>query len=208
MGNITKREKTNAVMLALVLIYIFTINIHKLDLNLGFALIPWMVYLPFLDGADTNTMKKMNMPIIFFVAACMSIGVVAADLGLGTPLIATCQSLLNGSTSPVAIISIIFGVTFLLNFVMTPMAIMALLGAPLFELVTSMGFSPIPFAYTINACVEAILLPYEYVPYLLIYSFGMISMKDFIKINILRSILFFLGIIGLLAPYWMLIGLL
>lgn len=208
MGNITKREKTNAVMLALVLIYIFTINIHKLDLNLGFALIPWMVYLPFLDGADANTMKKMNMPIIFFVAACMSIGVVAADLGLGTPLIATCQSLLDGSTSPVAIVSIVFGVTFLLNFVMTPMAIMALLGAPLFELVTSMGFSPIPFAYTINACVEAILLPYEYVPYLLIYSFGMISMKDFIKVNVLRSILFFLGIIGLLVPYWMLIGLL
>ena len=71
-----------------------------------------------------------------------------------------------------------------------------------------MGLSPIPFAYAVNACSEAILLPYEYVPYLIVYGFGMISMKDFIKVNILRSVLFFGGFLLILIPYWMLIGLL
>ena len=40
MGKVTRKEKANTIMLVLTLIYIFTINIHKLDINLGFALIP------------------------------------------------------------------------------------------------------------------------------------------------------------------------
>lgn len=91
---------------------------------------------------------------------------------------------------------------------MTPMAIFALLIEPILILATDMGYSVVPFAYAINACSEAILLPYEYVPYLIVYSFGMISMKDFIKVNILRSALFFGGFLLILVPYWMLIGLL
>ena len=208
MGKVTRKEKANTIMLVLTLIYIFTINIHKLDINLGFALIPWIVYLPFVNGADENTMKKMNLPIIFFIAACMSIGTVAGSLGLGTAIADTCQQLLHGSTNPFAITGIIFFLVFGLNFLMTPMAIFALLIEPILLLVTTMGLSPIPFAYAVNACSEAILLPYEYVPYLIVYGFGMISMKDFIKVNILRSVLFFGGFLLILIPYWMLIGLL
>ena len=167
-----------------------------------------MVYLPFVHGADENTMKKMNMPIIFFVAACMSIGTVAGSLGLGTAIADTCQELLHGSSSPFAIMSIVFAIVFGLNFLMTPMAIMALIIDPILLLATNMGFSPIPFAYAVNACSEAILLPYEYVPYLIVYGFGMITMKDFLKINILRSVIFFAGFLLILIPYWMLIGLL
>lgn len=208
MGSVTRREKANAFMLALTLVYIFTVNLHKLDINLGFALIPWIVYLPFIKGADENTMKKMNLPIIFFVAACMSIGTVASSLGLGTAIAELCQQLLRGSSSPFAIMGIVFAIVFGLNFLMTPMAIFALIIDPILLLATNMGFSAIPFAYAVNACSEAILLPYEYVPYLIVYSFGMISMTDFIKVNILRSILFFAGFLLLLVPYWMLIGLL
>ena len=66
----------------------------------------------------------------------------------------------------------------------------------------------VPFAYAVNACSEAIIFPYEYVPYLVVYAFGMISMKDFIKYNIMRSAIFFVGFLLVLVPYWMLIGLL
>ena len=104
--------------------------------------------------------------------------------------------------------SIVFAIVFGLNFLMTPMAIMALIIDPILLLATNMGFSPIPFAYAVNACSEAILLPYEYVPYLIVYGFGMITMKDFLKINILRSVIFFAGFLLILIPYWMLIGLL
>ena len=208
MGPITKREKVNAFMLVLLLIYIFTVNIHKLDVNLGFALIPWIVFLPGLDGADANTFKKYNYSTIFFVAACMSIGNVASSLGLGQVLADASKSLLGGSTSPFLVVAIIFVIAFALNFLMTPMAIMALIAGPLCILATEMGYSPIAFMYALNCSIEAILLPYEYVPYLVVFGFGMISMKDFIKFSAVRSIIFLAGMLIILVPYWLLIGLL
>lgn len=87
---------------------------------------------------------------------------------------------------------------------MTPLAIIALITQPLIGIAATIGVSPLPFLYAVNACSEAILLPYEYVPYLIVYGFGMISMKDFIKFNFVRSIIFFVGFLVVLVPYWML----
>lgn len=208
MGSMTKREKVNLVMLITLLVYVFTVDLHHLDLNLGFAIIPFMVYLPGLDGADAQTVKKVNFSVIFFCAACMSIGTIANSLGLGDAIASACQTVLGGSSNPFLIMLLVFLIVFALNFLMTPMAIFALITVPILSLVTSMGLPAVPFAYAINACTEAIIFPYEYVPYLIVFSFGMISMKDFIKANIVRSVLFFTGFLVVLVPYWMLIGLL
>jgi len=208
MGGMTRREKVNIIMLICVLLYIFTVNIHKLDVNLGFAIIPFLVFLPGLDGADMNTLKKVNYSIVFFVAACMGIGTVASSLGLGAVIADLCETLLMGNTSPFMIMGLVFLIVFGLNFLMTPAAIFAMMTVPVLTLATNLGYSPIPFAYAVNACSEAILLPYEYVPYLIVFSFGMISMKDFIKANIMRSVVFFAGFLMLLVPYWIVIGLL
>ena len=137
----------------------------------------------------------------------MAIGTVATHLGLGTVLIDATKGLLGGSTSPIPLMFIIFCIVFALNFLMTPMAIASILIQPLCVLAVEMGYSPIPFAYAVNACSEAILLPYEYVTYLIVYGFGMIRMKDFIVYNAMRSVLFFAGFLLILVPYWMLIGL-
>lgn len=207
MGKITPVERNNAIMAVILLVYIFTTNIHGFSLNMGFALIPWIVYLPFMKGANFETVKSMQWDVAFFVMACMSIGVVAANVGVDKVLSSVMMALLGNSTNAIAITGLIFGIVFGLNFLMTPMAIFALITRPVLDLVTTMGFSAIPFMYAINACSEAILFPYEYVPYLLVYSFGMISMKDFIKINILRSVVILGGFLLILVPYWMLIGL-
>ena len=146
--------------------------------------------------------------MIFFVAACMGIGTVAGSLGVGELISELCKTLLNGRTSATAAMAILFAIIFGLNFLMTPLAIFALIMNPIAMLATDLGFSALPFAYAINACSEAIILPYEYVPYLVVFSFGMMSMKDFVKVNILRSLLFFGGFLLLQVPYWLLIGLL
>ena len=208
MGKLTKREIGNAIVMIALVLYAFTYSIHGLDLNLGLAIIPWLVYLPFINGADEQTAARMNWQMVFFIASCMSIGTVASSLGLGTVIADTCKVLLQGSSSPYAILFIIFAIVFVLNFIMTPLAIYSLISAPILMLVTQLGLEPAAFAYAICACSEAIILPYEYVPYLIVYAFGMISMKDFIKWNIFRSIVFFGGIFVVLVPYWYLIGVL
>jgi len=145
--------------------------------------------------------------MIFFVMSFMSIGTVAGSLGLGAYIAQAINFVLAGSTSPFVIFAVIFCIVFFLNFLMTPLAIFALITAPVCAIAINAGFDPAVFLYAVNACSEAILMPYEYVPYLIVYSFGMIGMVDFIKTNALRSILFLLGFLVLLIPYWMLIGL-
>jgi len=206
LGAITKREKANAIMLICLLTYIFTVQWHGLDINLGFAMIPMMVFLPGFNAADANVVKKVDWSVVLFVAACMSIGTVATELGLGTALVDIMKGWLHGATSPIMLMALIFFVVFLLNFLMTPAAIISMIIAPVLLLAQEMGFNPIAFAYAVNACSEAILFPYEYVPYLVVYSFGMLGMKDFIKINSLRSVIFFAGFLAILVPWWMLIG--
>lgn len=207
MGKMSKREKSNLFVAAILLLYIFTVDIHGMDISLGFAIIPWLVYLPFLDGADVDTLKKMNVGVIFFVASCMAIGMVASSFGLGETIMTMFTTLLNGSTSPWTILTLLFSIVFGLNFLMTPAAIWSLLTEPMCMLATSIGLSPVPFVYAINLCSEAIILPYEYVPYLIIYSFGMMTPTDFLKTNILRSLIVLVGFLGIIIPYWMLIGL-
>ena len=207
MGPMKKSEKSNLIMLVIIMLYIFTAQWHKLDVNLGFAILPWMVCLPFMAGADEKTVRKTKIEIVFFVMACMSIGTVGTSLGLGEAMSELLTIVLRGSSNPFVIVALIFVVAFILNFLMTPLAIFALSAVPICAMVTSMGFSPEPFVYALNACVEAIIFPYEYIPYLIVFGFGMMSMKDFIKYNVVRSILVLAGIIILLVPYWMLLGL-
>jgi len=210
MGAVSRREKVNAVVLGILLVYIFTISITGLDLNLGFAVIPFLLFLPFVDGADTNTVfQKINWSMFFMFTAFIAIGTVASNLGIGQILSQLCLDIVTTFGNNVfTVFGLIFAVVFALNFLMTPTAIYALISEPMCIVAQTLGYSVVPFLLATNACSEAILLPYEYIPYLIVFSFGMMSMKDFIKTNILRSLLFFGGFLLLVVPYWMLIGLL
>lgn len=207
MGKMSVDEKWNAIILCLLLLYTCTVTWTGLDLNLGFALVPFLLYLPFVQGATEKTIDKTNLQILFFVASCMAIGTVATDLGLGDELSKLCLTFLGDNDNPIIILAVVFGIVFLLNFLMTPMAIWSLLTIPLLTIVTQLGYPALPFAYAINACAEAIILPYEYVPYLIIFSFGMMKVKDFFVFNLIRSIVVMAGICVVMTGYWHLIGL-
>lgn len=206
MGKISKKEIINGVMLACVLLYICTSGLHGMDISYAFSLIPYIVFLPFLKGGDEQTLKKVNWQMIFFVSACMSIGTVAVALGIGNVLGQLCLNIFTNMNNIFIISLALFGLIFGMNFLMTPMAIWSLLANPLMMAVTELGYDPLPFVYELVACSEAIIFPYEYIPYLLFFSMGIIKMGDFIKLNIMRSVVFFAGFICILIPYWMLIG--
>lgn len=207
MGSISHREKVNAFMIACVLVYICSYNIHHLDLNYAFALVPYIVFLPFLNGADGETLKFVNWQMIFFVAGCMAIGTVATALGIGNILAEFCMGAFTSLDNVFAIFGAVFAMVFGLNFLMTPMAIWSLLAQPILQAAVALGYNPVPFVYALISCSEAIILPYEYVPYLLFYGFGIIKMGDFVKLNMMRSVLFFGGYLIILIPYWYLVGL-
>ena len=161
-----------------------------------------------MPGINVSTakgsIKKVNYSMIFFMASCISIGTVATSLNIGK-LIAGLSLPVFNSMETFSQLGFIYLLTFLL--VMTPLAIMSTLTVPLCEIAAGIGTDPRVFVYTILHGIEALVFPYEYVAYLVVYSFGMMTMKEFIKMNVIRTVLCFLGLMFICIPYWMLIGL-
>lgn len=207
MGPIRKNEKAVGIVMILMLLFLFTQSWHKLDCNLAFMFLPWLLFLPGIDSADGDTIKAVNWEMLLFFAACLSIGMIAGSMELGQVIVDFVTPILAVSGSSLTVIvGTVFAVIFGLNFLLTPTAIWALITQPLILIAQSLDIGALPIVYALVHCSEAIIFPYEYVPYLLVFSFGMISMKDFIKMSIVRCIIYALGLMLLLIPYWHLIG--
>ena len=207
LGPMKPLEIRAGIVLALVFLFMFTSKFHGYPMEYGLFAIPLLAWLPGFNAADASTFKRVNWDMIFFGAGCISIGTVATHLGLGNILAEYCIGFFEGG-SITKVFFTIFVVIFGLNFVMTPTAIWALISAPILTLTAQIGIEPLPVMYFLVSMSEAIILPYEYLPYLIVYAFGMMSMKDFIKLNAMRCVLFVLGIMFLLIPWWQIVGIL
>ena len=200
-------EKKAAVFMVVFFVLLLTGPWTGVDANLLFAIAPWILLLPGINVATAKSVHQLNWQNVFFIASCMAIGTVASSLGIGN-IIANYATPVLQNVSQFGFFGIIFAITFVLNFFMTPMAIWSLMTVPLCDIAVNIGMNIRPVSYSLVMCSEAILLPYEYVPYLVVYSFGMISMSDFLKLNIVRCIFYLIGFMCLLVPYWTLIGVL
>ena len=207
LGKMRPEEKKAGILLVLTIAYTLLCPLFDLNMNWGFMLIPWLGFFPLIQCADKETMKYMNWDMVFFMSGCMAIGSVAASLGFSTIMSNLLGSLFS-SGSITMTFAILFLIIFLMNFLMTPMAIWALITAPVMQIAIDLGLNQLPFMYSLLSFTEAIILPYEYAPYLIVYAFGMIKMGDFVKLNALRCVIYFAGFLFILIPYWKLIGLL
>lgn len=207
LGTMSAKEKKSAIILVLTIAYTILAPFFGLNMNWGFMLIPWLAFFPIVRCADKDTFKFMNWEMVFFMSGCMAIGSVAASLGFST-IMSNLLGTVFSSNSITVSFALLFGLIFLMNFLMTPMAIWALIAAPVMQMALDLGLSQLPFMYSLLSFTEAIVLPYEYAPYLIVYAFGMIRMGDFIKLNVLRCVLFFAGFLLILIPWWKLLGVL
>ena len=69
-----------------------------------------------------------------------------------------------------------------------------------------MGLNPMAIYYfMMNAC-DQILMPYEYALYMIFFGFGLIHLKDFMKIMGTKMIFNFIMVFGLLLTWWKFVG--
>ena len=62
--------------------------------------------------------------------------------------------------------------------------------------------------YALNAMGYQIILPYEHTTFLIMFSFGMMSMKDFAKFFSVNTVVCFIFLMVVMLPYWAMLGLL
>lgn len=207
MGRISRQEKIAAVLLSLMMVYLVTSPLHNLPIAYGFMIIPYFMFLPGIKVADSNVITKVNWSVIFFIAACLSIGQVATYLNLGQILSNILTPLLSDmGTVPGLIVIYLTGT--LANLILTPAAMVTTLTAPLAQIALDLGVNYWPYLLTMIYSTDSVFLPHEIGCLLVFYGFGFMSMKDFVTLNLFKMAVFFVLFIVLQIPYWYLIELL
>lgn len=210
LGKINRNEKITIVVFVGMLIYLVTYTWHGLAPEWAFMFVPWIFFLPGIDIADTNTLKKMNYSLLFLIVAFLGIGNTASYLGISqmvSDIVSpNLMNLVDMTGGNMLITAMIFLIGFCLNFILTPFAIYGAFTMPLAQLAVDLGFNPLFIQYVLVAAGDSILLPYESVGYLLFYSLAFCKLKDWIKLFGIKTVILFIFVVFISTPFWRLIG--
>lgn len=207
MGPMTSREK-KAILICLALIALLVTNtVHHIQPAWILMLFVCISFIPGIGIGDKESLENVNYPFIFLVTGCMAIGEVSNSLGIGVwisnmlvPVMTNC-----GSTMMLVCAWLL---AFVMNFILSPLAIASTFTAPLTQLALDLSINPLTFYYAMIQGADQLLLPYEWPYFMVFFSFGLISMKDFFKVYSTKLIVSFLYFIAVMIPFWHLIHLL
>ena len=92
------------------------------------------------------------------------------------------------------------------NMAMTPLALASAFTEPMIQLALNLGLSPYGIVYVFIIACYQLFFPYEITNALLMFSFGMISMKDTIKFFTVKMIISIIFVVVFVIPYFKLLG--
>jgi di/tricarboxylate transporter len=168
----------------------------------GFLLAPIVLYLPGIRVGKPEHFRKINFNIIFFIVACLAIGVVAAQTGAGTFLTNLILPMLSG-TGTYGFLAIVFLFGILLNFLLTPMAAMSSVAPILSEIAMGLGVAPLVTTYSLYLGLDQLILPYEIGTYLIFFGMGYVTLKDFAKCSAIKMAVSVVFTLAIMIPWWM-----
>ncbi len=205
MGKMSATEKKVCIILCILLLFLLLQPIHGLPIAWGFMTIPWLLWAPGINAGTDTAVQKIDFGMMAFMAACMSIGTVGMSLGVAQLITATLGTTL-GSMSPFAFFAASLGFGAVANIVLTPFAIFSTLTVPLTQIGLTVGVNPAAVAMTILIASDIWFFTHETTALVIMYSFGMIKMTEFMKLAAIKSIVSIILFLVLLVPYWMLTG--
>lgn len=206
LGKVSLEEKKSIIVVSLLFIFMFTSDLHGIDVGWGFALIPLLFFIPGINVGKPVDISKINFTMAIFTTACLSIGHVANSLGIGQIIANAVLPLLQGK-SVFFVIGAVWLVCVVAKIFLTPLATYATLTVPLTQIALSLGISPLVIYYTMNLSTTEILFPYQWALVLIFMGYNLTSGKDFTRIWGTKMVLSFVFVLAITVPYWMLIGL-
>ncbi len=205
MGPMSVKEKKALLVVFVLMAYLFTGPIHGLPAAYGFMIIPFLMFVPGINVASFECTKKTNFSIIFFISSCLGIGTVSSALN-AEGLISSLFAPLLASQGALGALLLLLTVGAVCNLFMTPYAMMAALSMPFAVLAMDIGISPLTSIMTLMVSTDMIFLPHEVAGCLLMYSFGLISMANFVKLYTIKTVLTYLFFIAIIYPLWCFLG--
>ncbi len=202
LGKMTTNDKKVLVILLVLLVYLLSNRWTGWNMLYGFLLAPIICYLPGIKVGKVEHFRRVNFNVIFFIVACLSIGTVAASCGAGNFLVNIITPLLsNTGTFGFLVIVFIFGV--IINFLLTPMAAMSSIAPLLTGVALGLGVSPMATTYSFYLGLDQLILPYEVGTYLIFFSMGYVTLKDFAKCGAVKMAVSAVFTVAIMIPWWM-----
>lgn len=207
LGPISLAEKKCAFVSIVLVVFLLGGNLFGIDPNWGFVLVPWILYLPGMNVGTKEHIQQVDISTLIFAVMCVGIGVVSGVLGFGQLFTAVLLEIL-GDISAGGMLFFVAIVGILLNVLLTPMAVLGAFAAPFAQVAIDLDMNILPVFYVLAQSMDQIFMPYEYIPYLLFFSYGFIKMGDFIKLFTLKMVLHLVFLMVIMVPWWHIVGIL
>ena len=196
-----KEIKFLVVLVLLVIAMIFT----NIDAGWLFSLAVIACYLPGVQVAEVEDLKSVNFPMVFFVAATMSIGSMSNAVGVADLVSSIVMPLLqNVGNLGMTAFAWLTGV--ITDMMMTPLAGMAAFSPLFIDIASKLGLSIVGTTFSFVWGVEQLFFPYEWALFLILFSYDVFDMKKAIKFCTTRTVLSIIFLIIIIFPYWSLTG--
>lgn len=202
LGKMTSKEiKFLIILLGLVIAMVFS----GIDAGWLFTIAVIVCFLPGIEVAKEEDIKKVNFPMVFFVAATMSIGSMSNSVGVAALVSDLVMPLLqNVGNLGMLLFAWVTGVA--VDLMMTPLAGMAAFSPLFIEIAGKLGLSIVGTTFSFVWGVEQLFFPYEWALFLILFSYDVFDMKKAIKFCTTRTILSLIFLAAVLYPYWSLTG--
>lgn len=204
-----RRRKENSFLVLLAIVFWMTDSFHRMNpalIGIGAGL---ALSLPKIGVLDAKAAKQINFFVIIFSAGALSMGAVLADakvLPLLTQyLVGMLQPFL---TNVFAYAATLYAAAFTYHFIFANRQTMLITSLPLLlAFATSHGLNVVAIALLWTIGGGGGLFIYQSGVYVLGYSYGYFTAKDFIKVGLVLTLVQAVLMIFLVAYYWPLIGL-
>jgi len=206
LGPISLDEKKLIAVSVLLIAGILTNgSLHNVHIGWIFLLAGVVLLLPGINIVTPPELGKCNIPFVIVVAAFMSMGMVSNFVQFGAFFAELATPFISGSTHH--IFGGLFAFGFLINLILTPLAAYSAFTGPVVMIAESLGVNPLPLVYTFSMTMEQIVFPFQFVPVLIIFGYGMISFKDMVVYNIVKTLISLACILTIYIGWWYFIGL-
>ena len=174
-----------------------------------FMIVPYLSLFPVIGCGDKarTALSEMKFDGVFFMASCLAIGTVGASIGFSEWISGLMLPTIQGKGSLFTIV-LFMVVIIVMNFALTPNAIISGLGAPFMTIGSAVGIGPLCVSCLIGYSAAIIFMPHEVAAYLIIYGTGYWSMQEFVKLRSMEACIYIVGLIAVMFPYWSMTGLL
>ncbi|MFR4119146.1 MAG: SLC13 family permease [Bilophila wadsworthia] len=146
-------------------------------------------FTPIFNLMEASDLKKVQFPILFFIAGCMAIGIVAGTLGIPAWLAGKLVPYLQQIDSNAGSSMFAYWVGVVANLVLTPVAAATSLSVPMAEIATSLNLGIKPILYSFLYGLDQFFLPYELAPALIMFATGYVRVRYLIGIMLTRMVL-------------------